>query len=209
MAVAILWPALACPLASAAGIAATVTDESGKPLQYAVVTVTPAGSVAAPTDARLATATIDQRDETFVPEVVVIHTGGSVIFRDSDTVRHHVYSFSPINQFQFIQHPGDISAPVRFAHPGVAAIGCNIHDFMIAYVYVTDAPRAVVTSANGKADFGDLPAGRFTVTVWHPRLWPDAPALSRSVELGGAESTLSVSLPVMPPAPPRSRNQLY
>ncbi|HEY1934445.1 MAG TPA: hypothetical protein VGG99_20750 [Acetobacteraceae bacterium] len=108
----VLWPVVACTPASAARIEATVTDDSGKPLEHAVVTVTPVGAVAVPAGVRerLATATIDQRDETFMPEVVVVHTGGTVVFRDSDTVRHHVYSFSIIKQYA-----GDRVPPPR--HP--------------------------------------------------------------------------------------------
>ena len=207
----ILAMGLAAVPASAAEIVATVTDDSGKTLANAVVTVTPEGTGQPPaeTPAGLATATIDQINETFVPEVVVIHTGGAVIFRDSDDVRHHVYSFSPIKRFEFVERPGEVSAPVRFDQPGIAAIGCNIHDFMIAYVYVTDAPRAVVTSHEGKAAFTGLAAGRFTITAWHPRLWPDAPPVSQSVTVHGEETTLTVPLRVMPPRPPHSRNQLY
>jgi len=197
--------------ASAAQIVATVTDDSGRTLANAVVTVTPDDPRQAPVDALagLATATIDQKDETFVPEVVVIRTGGAVIFRDSDDVRHHVYSFSPIRRFEFVQHPGEVSAPVQFNQPGIAAIGCNIHDFMIAYVYVTNAPQAVVTSQDGRAAFTGLPAGRFAITVWHPRLWPDAPPISQPVTLRGNETMLTLPLRVMPPRPAHSRNQLY
>jgi len=207
---AVLIGVLASRPVGAAEIRASVNDSAGKALEDAVVTITPESGTATPEDAAgKATATIDQKDEMFVPEVVVIHTGGAVVFRDSDTVRHHVYSFSPIKQFQFVQQPGETSAPVRFDHPGIAAIGCNIHDFMIAYVYVTDAPWAIVTGADGLADFTGLPAGRFMVTVWHPRLWPDAPPLSQSVTLSGAGMTVPISLRVMPPRPRRSHNQLY
>src|SRR5579871_6629021 len=128
--------------ARAAGIVATVTDESGKPLENAVVAVAPQAGAPGSTQpsSTLAQATIDQRDENFVPEVVVIHVGGSVTFRNSDHTNHHVYSFASIKQFEFAEKPGDVSAPVRFDLPGWAAIGCNIHDNMIAYVYVTTSP---------------------------------------------------------------------
>jgi plastocyanin len=197
--------------ASAAGIVATVTDESGKPLAEAVVTVTPLDDAAVPPAAlsRLATATINQQDEMFMPEVVVIHTGGSVTFRNSDTMRHHVYSFAQIKQFEFVQQPGDISPPVRFDHPGIAAIGCNIHDDMIAYIDVTDAPWAGVTNRNGQVTITGLPTGRFTAEVWHPRLRPRAPPPTQTVTLATDNTTLAVSLPVLPPPRPHRRGSLY
>lgn len=195
----------------AAGIVATVTDESGKPLAEAVVTVTPLDDVPVPPAdlSRLSTATIIQRDEMFMPEVVVIHTGGAVTFYNKDTTRHHVYSFAPIKQFEFVQNPGDVSPPVRFNHPGIAAIGCNIHDNMIAYVDVTDAPWAGITDPNGQVTITGLPTGRFMAAVWHPRLRPHSPPPTKMVTLAAVNTTLAVSLPVVPPPRVRGRRSLY
>jgi plastocyanin len=197
--------------AQAAGIVATVTDEPGKPLAEAVVMIMPDDGTPMPAaPARtLMTANIDQRDETFVPEVVVIHVGGAVTFRNSDPTRHHVYSFSPIKQFEFVQNPHAISAPVRFDVPGSAAIGCNIHDNMIAYVFVTTAPWAAVTDENGRAVIGDLPAGHFVATVWHPRLRPSSKPPATSIVLASQDTTLAVTIPVRPPRRPRTHDSLY
>jgi plastocyanin len=186
---------------SAGSITATVTDEQGRPLPDAVVMITPeAGQPIPPlAGSQIATATIDQKDETFVPFVVVIRTGGTVTFRNGDRIRHHVYSFSPIRQFEFVQPPGDISPPIRFDRPGEAALGCNIHDQMIAYVYVTNAPWAAVTGANGQAMIAAVPAGHYVATVWHPRLKPRSEPPAVAVALATANSALAVTLPVLPP----------
>ena len=140
----------ALPPAAAASFTATLTDDSGRPLADAVVTLTPIGASLAPQPS-LARATINQSGEQFLPEVVVLAPGGAVTFTNSDRTRHHVYSFSPIRQFEFVQNPGETSAPVSFGSPGIAAIGCNIHDGMIAHVFVTTAPFAAVTDAQGRA----------------------------------------------------------
>src|SRR6185312_8436110 len=81
----------------AAGIAASVTDGAGKPLAQSVVTVTPLYNVAVSPAAasHLAAATIDQRNERFVPDVVVIHPGDGVVYRNSNPTRQHLYSFAP------------------------------------------------------------------------------------------------------------------
>ena len=83
---------------------------------------------------------IDQRNETFLPLVTIVRKGGQVIFTNNDTTMHQVYSFSPIKQFDFEIDEGRHSEPVVFDKPGVASIGCNIHDHMITYVYVADTP---------------------------------------------------------------------
>jgi plastocyanin len=193
----------------AAGIIATVTDEGGQPLPDAVVSVVATGTTRIAPSNRLATAMIDQRDETFVPGVVVVERGGSVTFRNSDRTRHHIYSFSPIRQFEFVQKPDEILPPVTFDVPGVAAIGCNIHDNMIAYVYVTEAPRSAVTDSKGRAEVADLPAGTFIATVWHPRLRPKVVPPSQHVTLESSDTTLAVTISVLPPRRVRHSQSLY
>ncbi len=187
--------------ARAATITVTVTDDVGRLLPDAVVMIAPEPGTPAPRPeaSRIAAATINQKDETFVPSVVVIHTGGTVTFRNSDPIRHHVYSFSPVRRFEMVQPPGDTSAPIRFDQPGSLAIGCNIHDHMTAYIYVTNAPWAMVTDANGRAVIADVPAGKFVATVWHPRLRPRAEPPSLAVALANENSTLAVTIPVLPP----------
>ena len=50
------------------------------------------------------------------------------------------------------------------------ALGCNIHDWMLAYVYIVDTPFFAKTAANGRGDLLDLPAGPYQIKVWHPRM---------------------------------------
>jgi plastocyanin len=204
--VLLAFGAISC---QAAGIIATVTDEGGQPLPDAVVSVVATGTTRIAPSTRLATAMIDQRDETFVPGVVVVERGGSVTFRNSDRTRHHIYSFSSIRQFEFVQKPEEVLPPVMFDVPGVAAIGCNIHDNMIAYVYVTEAPRAAVTDSKGRAEVADLPAGTFIATVWHPRLRPRVVPLSQHVTLESSDTTLAVTISVLPPRRVHHSQSLY
>jgi hypothetical protein len=46
-------------------------------------------------------------------------------------------------------------------------LGCNIHDPMIAYVYVVDSPWFAKTGADGKARIAEVPAGEYDVYVQH------------------------------------------
>ena len=132
---------LAATVSTFAGaVVVSVTDQDGAPAKDVVVTLSaesaPANSVNA------APKIIDQTNEQFDPLVTVVGVGGGVAFTNSDLTRHHVYSFSAIKQFEFVLDPGQKSNPVVFGTAGIAAIGCNIHDRMVAYVFVADTPYA-------------------------------------------------------------------
>lgn len=162
--------AVAFANANAATVEIAVADSSGAPAANAVVSLIAdnAGLTIVPRTPERSI--IDQRHETFLPLVVIVRRGGNVVFTNNDTTMHQVYSFSPIKQFQFEIDRGQISKPVIFDKAGVAAIGCNIHDNMVAYVYVADAPFAVVTDTHGHAEISDVPEGQYMANAWHPQL---------------------------------------
>lgn len=159
--------AIACSTASGGTVDVVVTDANGKPAANAVVAL--ANDTAQPASHVPPRSVIDQQHETFLPLVVLVRKGGEVVFTNNDTTMHQVYSFSAIKQFQFEIDKGQVSKPVIFDKAGVAAIGCNIHDNMVAYVFVADAPYAAITDAKGTAELRDVPDGAWHASVWHPQ----------------------------------------
>jgi plastocyanin len=180
---------LAC-LASATGaqaakLSAMVYGGEATPLPNAVV-------VAVPEDGRLPPASksvevVDQVDKEFVPYVKAIRAGSYVRFPNKDNIRHHVYSFSPARAFELPLYKGTPSQPVLFDKPGVVKLGCNIHDWMVGYLYVTEAPYFGKSARDGRVDLDDLPAGRYRVRVWHPRMEGSEDATVQHVELQEGE----------------------
>ena len=186
-----------CDPARAAELAISVFDQDGNPAANAVVTLVPADARAAADATSLGTEKlVDQRDETFVPHVTILPVGGEVRFGNSDAPLHQVYSFSPIKQFELTLAPGETSEGVVFDQAGVAAIGCNIHDHMIAYIFVTETPWTVLTGENGAAEIADLPAGSYIAEIWHPRLPPatDTPRAELLVLEAGENFATNITL---------------
>lgn len=175
----------------AATLSVEVTDRAGKPVADAVVTVLGAGPRVAPA-ARI----VDQKNLTFLPYVEVFHPGDSLVFRNSDGTRHHVYSFSPAKQFEMVVDANGRSAPLVLDKTGVVAVGCNIHDGMISYLYITDAPYAARTDATGRVSFEGLPAGPFEVRVWQPRLPAGRPDLRQQSIVLAAQESRNVAFPL-------------
>jgi plastocyanin len=192
---------LTAPAANAAGLKVRIVDQRGAPVADAVVTVVPRDATSPPAPAHKSeTRVIDQKNLMFVPYVEVFRPGDSVVFRNSDNTRHHVYSFSPAKAFEFVLTPGQSSAPLVLDKSGVVAVGCNIHDRMIAYLYISDAPWIAHSGADGTVSFDTLPAGAYEVRVWQPRLRPNKPDLAQTATvLGDADPrTLTFTLSLLP-----------
>jgi plastocyanin len=157
--------------AHAGRVVIEVVDTSGHPLADAVVSLAPMPGTTSRTIAP-ATRYVDQKDETFLPYVTALHPGDSVIFRNSDNTRHHVYSFSDMVKFEYMLGPGESSPALPMKGPGNAAVGCNIHDQMLTYLYVTKDPEMATTDAQGRASIDGVNAGQYRAHAWHPQLGP-------------------------------------
>jgi plastocyanin len=185
--------------AHAAELGVRISNARGAPVADAVVSVTARGAAAAPAREPPATHIIDQKDETFVPYVEIFRPGDSVVFRNSDQTRHHVYSFAPARQFEFVLTSGQSSTPLRLEQTGVVAVGCNIHDRMITYLYIGDAPWMTRSAADGYAVLA-LPPGDYEVSVWHPQLRPGQtpPQQTLHVAAAGEAHELAFKLALLP-----------
>ena len=184
--VAILLAAL--PPLWAAPVELRVTDPAGRPLAGAVVFLESAEARQAAKPLPLID--IVQADKAFVPAVTVVTPGTAVRFPNRDTVRHHVYSISPVKSFELKLYVGTPASPVVFDKPGVAVLGCNIHDQMVAWVVIVETPWFGQTASDGRWRLADVPPGSYRLRTWHPGLAVGAPAADQPlrVEAGGAQA---------------------
>jgi hypothetical protein len=168
--------------AAAGDVRATVRDQGNQPVEDVVVLAAPEGRAAVLPE-RPGREIVDQINLEFVPHVKPVVVGSPVSFPNKDDVRHHVYSFSPAKRFELPLYSGTPAAPVVFDRPGIVAIGCNIHDWMLGYIYVAETPHLARTGADGRARLENLSAGRYVVRVWHPRMEGTEEATARAVTL--------------------------
>lgn len=113
---------------------------------------------------------ITQRDTTFVPPVLFVRPGASVAFPNEDPFFHNVFSYSSSARFDLGRYPQGRSKSVTFAEPGIVKIYCEVHDFMRAVVFVTENPYHTVVGEDGSFRMDGVPAGTYTLVVWHTDL---------------------------------------
>lgn len=174
-ALVILFCLIAALPAHAGRLAVQVFDDKQEPLPDAVVYLM-AGQTNAPPAAE--GYEVEQRGKMFHPFVTVLPVGTQVRFPNRDGIGHQVYSFSPAKNFQLPLSEQETTGTVTFDQPGLVTLGCNIHDWMAAYIYVVATPYYARSDAAGVAVIENLPAGDYEIHVAHPGM-KSATALTR------------------------------
>ena len=182
-------------LARAATVTVQVQDASGTPLTDAVAYLESAQASKALDAAKPSNPVeIAQVAKQFDPRVSVVPVGTMVSFPNKDSVRHHVYSFSPAKKFELKLYSGTPANPVQFDKPGVAVLGCNIHDNMVAWVVVVDTPYFGRSAKAGSVVLNNVPAGSYRLRVWHPGLAVGAVAQDQALVVESTDATVSVRM---------------
>jgi plastocyanin len=117
---------------------------------------------------------IDQVDHTFVPHLAAVRVGQVVHFTNSDPANHNVRTtaFVPRNQFNVFTGVGG-SYKHRFdADPKGRPIrlGCDIHPWMSAWIFVFDHPLFGVTDEQGRFSLENVPSGGYQLVIQQPDL---------------------------------------
>jgi plastocyanin len=181
--------------AAAADVTVVVRDAAGQPVKDAVAMLRTGAPAAQPIKFAWPYK-VSQHDIQFDPFVLVVPVGSDVTFPNQDKVRHHVYSFSAAKKFQLKLYGREENRTVKFDKAGVVALGCNIHDQMIAFVMVVDTPYAGKTDASGQVVLRGVPAGAGKLTVWHPYMKSARNEQARPITVGqnGGREAFAVDL---------------
>jgi len=138
-------------------------------LRYAVVTLADVRKgEAIKLEAR---SSLDNQKCRFVPHVQAVSVGQFLDLKNTDPIMHNFHAVlnSKRPLFNVGLWPGrELRKPM--AYPGLVRINCDVHSWMTAYVIVTDNPYHAVTDLYGQYEIDDIPAGTYTVRVWHELL---------------------------------------
>ena len=164
-------------------VAKVETDGSGG-LANAVVRITDITS-GKPLDTLGSELVMDQKGCVYVPSVVIVPVGSSLKILNSDNILHNIHTTpfdnAPLNKAQPATQLELVSDV--FTIPEFIPVGCDVHKWMNATIAVVDNPYAVVTGADGSFSLSDVPAGSYTVEVWHAELGSQTQTVT--VDAGG------------------------
>ena len=182
IALLILWLGIPAAQAAAGSITGTVTV-NGLPSPANILVYlnrAPEQKV----DLSAAKFVMDQQNLTFIPHVLPVPVGASVLFPNNDKVDHNIFSLSQAKKFNFGSYkPGEHRSEV-FDKPGIVELRCDVHAEMLAYIYVMANPYFGVTDAKGHfripdldylkahgiSNVAELPAGTYAIKTRHEKL---------------------------------------
>ena len=115
------------------------------------------------------TLTYDQKACVFIGHVVIMPVDATVTFTNSDSVLHNVKAASLKTSFNE-SIPANGTLVQQFSYKEQVKIECSVHPWMTAWFFVSENPYAVATDENGNFELTDVPAGKYTIEVWHESL---------------------------------------
>jgi plastocyanin len=127
---------------------------------------------------------IIQKNKSFHPHLTVTRVGSVVDFPNHDPFFHNVFSLFDGKRFDLGLYEAGATNSVRFDHPGVSFLFCNIHPEMSAIVVAVDTPYYGVSDRLGNVVITDVPDGKYELYVWYERGVPeDLKALTKSLHI--------------------------
>ncbi len=192
---------LVAATAQAENATVLVTDDTGAPVRDAVVSLTSLDAALNGDGAGKSAAVMTQQNKEFSPHVLPVRAGTTVRFPNKDDFRHQIYSFSKAKPFEISLYSGDEDKRETFDRTGVVALGCNIHDNMVGYIYVLATDHYAATGRDGVARVGGLKPGKYTLAVWHPRQ-RGGELSQEAVVVAGSATELAVRVSLKPSPSP-------
>ena len=127
---------------------------------------------------------MDQRNLEFVPHVLPVPVGSTIVFPNHDQVAHNVFSMSRAKTFNLGSYNPGEGKTVVFDQTGIVELRCDVHAEMAAYILVMENPYFAVTDKNGNFEIpdkrylqqaglegpADLAPGNYVIKTWHEKL---------------------------------------
>lgn len=112
-------------------------------------------------------AIIDQSEKKFMPRLTPVVAGQEIRFLNSDQVQHNVFSPDSIEPFDLGRYPKGSMKSVILKNIGRHKVYCNIHQNMVADIFVVPCRFFSVTDENGNYLIKNAPPGKHKISVWN------------------------------------------
>lgn len=105
----------------------------------------------------------------FAPRVRVVTEGSTIEFPNQDPFNHNAFSKASQGPFDTESYGKGKTRENTFKNAGVYPIYCNVHPRMTAFVIAVKTPYFTQAANDGRFSVDKVPAGKYTIHVWHDR----------------------------------------
>ncbi len=114
---------------------------------------------------------LDQKGCQYTPHVLALYDGQPLEIKNSDKTLHNVHCFEgTATCFNRAMFQGMAPIKHKFNKAGnIVKFKCDVHPWMTAYALVAKNPFFATTKADGKFEIKNIPAGDYTVKIWHEK----------------------------------------
>ena len=131
--------------------------------------------------------TLDQKECIYTPRVVLSPAGMDLNILNNDGILHNIHTYSEANpSINKAQPKFRKKMTQKFEQPETIRVECDAHGWMKGWLVVTDHPYYAVTDASGAFELADVPAGSYTLRIWHETLGEMTQDIT--LEAGGSAS---------------------
>jgi len=117
-------------------------------------------------------AEITNHECRFVPHVQATPVG-SIVIVNTDPIMHNTHGYmdraTVFNQALPLK---GMRIPKPLNKPGMVQVKCDVHGWMLGWVYVADNPYYAVTGKDGSFTIPDVPPGSYTLVAWQEYTGP-------------------------------------
>jgi plastocyanin len=138
---------------------------------------------------------LDQKGCRFIPHVVVMSKGESLDILNNDGIMHNFHSHSKANpSVNKAQPKFRKKMSQEFEQAEFVKVTCDVHNWMSAWVVVSDDAFVAVTDNSGSFTLENVPPGTYKLEVWQELLGTQSQDVT--VAAGGtANATFTYSRP--------------
>lgn len=143
---------------------------------------------------------LDQSGCEYSPYIVAVQTGQKILVKNSDPLMHNIHPMpavagnKEVNKAQMPKAP-DLEFTFDNAE-NFLKFKCDVHPWMFAYVSVIDHPYFAVTGKDGSYKIANVPAGKYTLEVYHRKAAPIGSPVTKEIEVKDSAVTADFTLEI-------------
>ncbi len=127
----------------------------------------------------------------FVPHIQVMRAGTlDVVNKDPVLHNSHGY-YGKRTAFNMAQPNEGQVISTELTRAGIVRVDCDVHGWMLGWIYVVDNPYYAITGADGNFDITDVPPGTYKLIAVQSLTGPNEQTVTVT---GGKATTLNIEL---------------